>query len=210
MTLTRYNEIMQRVKVTPEMRMRVLTNAVAAAAQPVRRRSPWKHFALAAACLALVVFGVLTLPRLSKTPQPTEPADTSPVQGGWDAVEFDSVEALSAAAGFPVREVPALASAGEKSCVLISHEIAQITCVVGDAGYCWRVSSGSEDNSGDYNEYDTVRTAELGGVSVTLKGDVASCYLALWEKGGFSYSLACDAGLDFSEMEKLVLSAMQP
>ena len=210
MTLTRYNEIMQRVRVTPEMRVRVLANAVASAAQPVRRRSPWKHFALAAACLALVVFGMLTLPRLSKTPQPTEPADTSPVQGGWDAVEFDSAEALSAAAGFPVREIPALASAGEKSYVLISHEIAQIACVDDSVGYWYRVSSGSEDNSGDYNEYGTARTAELDGVSVTLKGEAGACYLALWEKGGFSYSLGCDAGIAYAAMEALVRSAMQP
>lgn len=211
MTLTRYNEIMDRVTVTPEMRERVLTNAAEAAARPVKRRASRKLCLAIAACLALVLLGSLTLPRLIKRPGTPTPTGVELQQGGWEMAEYDSAEALSAAAGFAVRDVPALAAASAKrTCSLIGGDLAEIAYPVADAVFYYRVSPGSGDNSGDYNEYASVRSVELGGVSVTFKGDAASCCLAIWEEGGSAYSLSCPAGVPYAEMEGYVLSALQP
>ena len=214
MTLTRYNELMDRVEVTPEMRERVLANAAEAAAQPPKRRGVWKPWVLAAACLALVLLGSLTLPRLvsrQNTPAPSDTAgaDTALAQGGWERTEYDSAAALSAAEGFAVRDVPALFEAAEeKTYALIGGELAELNYTLEGVSWCFRVSPGSEDNSGDYNEYADVQTVDVGGVPVTLKGDGAVCSLALWKAGGFSYSLSCDGGVPRAEMEACVASAL--
>lgn len=211
MTLTRYNEIMDRVTVTPEMRERVLANATEAAAKPIKRRVGWKPYLLVAACLALVLLGSLTVPKLVSGPVPSGPAEAGSMQGGWNRTEYDSAEALSKAAGFSVSEIPALAeAASEKACALIGGNLAEITYTVESAACTYRVSPGSEDNSGDYNEYASVQTAEIGGVSVTLKGDETGCHLALWEANGFSYSLSCGDAIPCADMEAYVASALQP
>jgi hypothetical protein len=213
MTLTRYNEIMDRVKVTPELRERVLTGAAQAAeaaAGAQKRRGAWRPWVLAAACLALVLLGSLTLPRLGRSPETAAPTEVSEVQGGWDAVEYDTIRALTEAAGFPVEEVPALRDAAGKSYLLIGGELAEITYTVSGNRYYYRVSPGSGDNSGDYNDYPTERTVELEGVSVTFKGEGGACRLALWEANGFACSLACDNGVPQQDLEALVRSVIRP
>ena len=66
------------------------------------------------------------------------------------------------------------------------------------------VSEGSLDNSGDCNEYDTVETAALGGVTVTLKGSGELFRCALWEKEGYSYAIGSDEGLTRQQIENMI------
>lgn len=207
--MTRYDEIMERVEVTPEMRERVLANATEVAAKPVTRRNPWKSCLAIAACLVLVLLGSLTLPRLLSRPATPVPTEGDLQQGGWEITEYGSVEALSEAAGFAVQDVPALADA-RKTCALISGELAQIDYTTADTAITYRVSPGSGDNSGDYHAYSAVESREIGGVPVTFKGDGASCSLALWEAGGRAYSLSCFAGIPYDAMESYVRSVLLP
>ena len=198
MTLTRYDEIMDRVRVTPEMRDRVLKNVAAAKAAPVRRQ--WKRYAALAACLALVVLGCLTLPKM------LSPADEpGQVMTTWQREEFDSADTLSEAAGFRMQEIPALAdTATERSYALISGNLAEIVYVCPDGEYCLRAGPDGEDVSGDYNAYPDVRTADSRGRSVTLKGEADACRLALWSDGGHACSLSFPDGCSFDEALSLV------
>ena len=128
----------------------------------------------------------------------------------YDHLEYDTIRALSEAAGFPVEEVPALRDAAGKSYLLIGGELAEISYSVSGNRYYYRVSPGSGDNSGNYNDYPTVETAELEGVSVTFKGEGGACRLALWEANGFACSLACDQGVPQQDLEALVRSVIRP
>ena len=207
--MTRYNEIMERVEVTPEMRERVLAKATKAAAKPVTRRNPWKSYLAVAACLALVLLGSLTLPKLLNNTE-TDPQPTDALaQGVWSAAAYDTVKDLSEAAGFAVQDIPSLrGAASEVDYTMIKGDLAQINYTVGERFFTYRVSVGSEDNSGDYNAYTSVQTVDIGAVPVTLKGDETGCHLALWEAKGFSYSLSCDAGIPYTDMEAYVTSAL--
>ena len=205
--MTRYDEIMDRVKVTPEMRKRVLANAAAASAKPGKRRSPWKPLISCAACLVVILLASLALPKLDANKDPSVPTTQGLAQWGWEAVDYPSAAELSEAAGFAVQEPPALRdTAQETHYTLISGNLAQISYTVGGERYTYRVSPGSEDNSGDYNEYETERSDTLGGVCVTFKGSASACFLALWESNGFSYSLSASDGIAYDEMESHVLS----
>ncbi len=70
--------------------------------------------------------------------------------------------------------------------------------------FCFRISEGTEDNSGDYNTYADVRTVTAGDCRVTLKGNGEKAVLAIWSAGGYSYSLSAPQGLTDREWESLI------
>ena len=59
-----------------------------------------------------------------------------------------------------------------------------------------RKSQGTEDNSGDFDQYPDVKTLDTAGIDVTLKGAEGQFTLALWQEDGFSYSLRLSQGQD--------------
>ena len=65
-----------------------------------------------------------------------------------------------------------------------------------------RKARGSEDISGDYNEY--AETVSVGGIDVLLKGDAGLVKLAVWTNDGYAYSVSSEAGMTADEMMALV------
>ena len=55
-----------------------------------------------------------------------------------------------------------------------------------------RKAPGSEDISGDYNSYSDEHTAELDGVTVTLRGNDGLVMTAIWTDGDYAYSITCN------------------
>lgn len=67
-----------------------------------------------------------------------------------------------------------------------------------------RKAKGSDDISGDYNEYATVKKVDVDGKSVTLKGNGELFNLAIWIDGEYSYCLGFDGGATETEITNLV------
>lgn len=67
-----------------------------------------------------------------------------------------------------------------------------------------RKAVGSEDVSGDYNEYAEVFEQDVGGRTVTFKGDGSLVYLAVWTDGSYSYSVSVSDGADLDAILALV------
>ena len=67
-----------------------------------------------------------------------------------------------------------------------------------------RKARGSEDISGDYNEYAETETVSVGGIDVLLKGDAELVKLAVWTNDGYAYSVSSEAGMTADEMMALV------
>lgn len=192
-----YKEIMDNVKVTPEMRRRVLDNVQARMEQQERPRSfTWRRAAAIAACAAVVLAGALALPKMTvSAPEPT-PGDEMAQMAVPNIVDCGSLQELSAAVGFEVLELTDLPFEAE-SVTYTSYwgEMAQITYEDGGQTLTLRQSAGSEDNSGDWNEYADVETRDADGLSVTLKGEGGQYALAIWTSGGDSYSLCAAPAL---------------
>lgn len=207
MTSIRYNEIMEAVTVTPQMRERVLAGVEAAVSGPRSRSGIWKRYAAIAACLVLVLIGSLTLPGLleREAAPSTEPFVE---QAPWGSEEYDSLQALSEAAGFPVRGVPSLeASALRRVYSLFWGDLAQIDYETAAGDYCFRVRPGQEDVSGDYNEYAKLVTQTLGGCEVRFHGN-SDCAYADWTREGRAYALFFPAGTDYQSASALVLETL--
>lgn len=195
MTLRRaYDEIMDRIEVTEEMRRRVLNRIaqedIAPARPKVLRFPAWKKYLSAAACLILVLTGAAALPRLIQLLPLGEPVQIVPrIQ------EASSLAELSGLVGFEVRPAALPFTPEETAYCAYWNELAQIQYSGQGQTATYRQSAGESDNSGDYTSYRDVAELTAGGLSVTLKGEAGAYVLAVWTDGGFSYSLHLSQGL---------------
>lgn len=201
-----YNEIMEEIKVTDEMRSRILQNCTremeAAVAKRKKKTSP--NWIAAAACLAVLLAGGGVL--LRQNPSVRE---ESVMMGAPKIEECASAAELEQKAGFPVKEPTDIPFA----VTVVSYswcwdEMAQIRFEGPENTLLYRKARGTEDVSGDYNIYSEVQTAAIGGREVTLKGENGQIFLALWQENGCSCALSVTAGLGQEAMVQLLQSLL--
>lgn len=207
----RYDEIMDQIEVTDEMRARILNNLREAdltkQTQPkVVQFSSIKKYLSAAACVAILLVGVLTLPGLlDRGPQ----QHSEVLNPGADIVDAASMEELSAIVGFEMDGVTGLPFTPEKeSYTAFGTDMAQIMYEGHGQTCTFRKSVGNDDNSGDYNTYSAVEEIPVGELTATLKGINDSFTLAVWTDGAFSYSLQLSDGLTAAEWETLIAAML--
>ena len=199
--MTKYDEVMEKLEVTPEMRARILQNVETQMAEPCKKPNRLRRFAALAACLAVLLVGAMALPKFISSPVPEE-SETMVANG---MVEVTSKEELSEAVGFPVKSAQSLPFFPQ-SIYYTSYwgEMAQIDYANGGSMACFRQSLGEEDNSGDWSEYPAQKSLTVNGCAVTLKGEADSYTLAIWQDGTYSYSLSLSAGQPASVWESIV------
>lgn len=194
----KYDEVMEHIEVTSEMRSRILANienmdfAEKKQTKIVRFRNI-KRFAALAACLAVMLVGALTLPNLNIFNEP-------PVLGNNDIVEVSSVEELSKTVGFEVGEPGNLPFESE-SVVYTAYwgGMAEIIYTNDEQTAAFRKGIGDDDVSGDYNSYELTNEISVDGINAALKGSGETYTLAIWTDGGFSYSLSLSEGVGEAE-----------
>lgn len=122
--------------------------------------------------------------------------------------EHTTIEALKKAVSFNFVEptVPA----GYKTNLIqdISGDLAEIRFSDGKNTIHYRVSAGSEDNSGIGYVYDSTKEITVDGSQITCKGNAGTISLAVWEKGGLSYSLFSEEGLTATQMQDIIESIL--
>ena len=184
----KYEEIMDRVEVTPEMRQRVLSN-LEQARKP--KRPALRQLMSLAACLAIV----LCCWYAWKPRQQTQ-VENPGAQGASQIENVASLEALSQKTGVPMKELTGLPFDVEATqYVSYWEELAEIRYFGQTDSLCYRKSHGTEDNSGDYNVYSQVKTLDVSGCAVTLKGGAEGYSLAAWTDGTYAYSISASKPL---------------
>ena len=206
MTLKKaYEEIMDNVEVTPEMRGRVLRHIREAEAAGLRRRGVMapgvRRVLAAAACLTVLIAGIALGPRLLEAGGPEDP----PVLVTPNLIQADSAEELAGLVGFEVIDVEGLPFEPQETTYLAYWgEMAEIQYSAENVRAVFRKSAGSEDNSGDFGTYDAVEEHAVGETSVVLKGSGGQYMLAIWQHGGFSYSLSISCGASLEEWSGII------
>ena len=201
-----YDEIMDKIEVTDEMRERILNNIQTADLPKKSNVIPFSRlsrYLSIAACLALLIVGAVAVPKLfhGNDNQPDdELTATIP-----DIAECSSASELSDMVGFPVTDIPSLPfTATSTTYTSYWKELAQIEYAGSDETLLYRKSMEDGDNSGDYNEYETVTDATISDISVTLKGNGGLYQLAIWQKDGYSYSISLTSSMTEQELLALV------
>lgn len=95
--------------------------------------------------------------------------------------------------------------------VLESEQLTEVQYSSGNARLCLRKVPGSDDISGDYNQYAESNAVDVDGRSVPLQGNDGQVQLATWLDGDYTYSIGIyredGTGLTADEMTGLVKAA---
>lgn len=222
--MAKYNEIMDRIEVSDEMQSRVLKN-VDRHFEKKRKKKLMKLWipavgVLAAAALLIAV----TKPwekrtEITATEQPTEIISTEgstldtgdPTGGYYFVTEYPSLSALSGAIGFEVKGLTSFTGSILKTEYRnISNTYAEIDYIRTGQTISYRMSKGTEDNSGIYDEELKPVVKEISGCKVTLKKDAKeNVCLAFWSDGTYAYSIYAEQGITEEEAVALVADTLK-
>lgn len=205
--MAKYNEIMEKITVTPEMRERVLLNVHNArtAGSASHRRSQkialFKILPIAAAACLVLVIGVTALKKNSYSPSET-PSETA--EGSIE--EFATLDELSESVNFDVEEIQDIPFEVESTAYSNVFGLARID-YTGVNGETLTFSKGVDDGtdvSGDNNEYEHVETIDVNGMDITVKGNGSSYNLATWTNSGYAYAININPGISKKEITEII------
>lgn len=214
--MAKYNEVMSRVAVTPEMRERVLSNVENARAAKINNkkkisRTIIRWFPLAAAaCLVLIVgIGVGNSYNNNGTVG-SNGGDMVTSQGLEDCASLDQ---LSEKVGFDVPDLSADIPFEVKQTVYTDvFGVARVSYNGADDTYI-ELDKGLDegyDVSGDNNDYENTFEVSASGysdVKITMKGNGDSVSLATWTYDGYAYALSFGQPVDKNTAYELALKA---
>lgn len=126
--------------------------------------------------------------------------------------DFDTLEEASAAAGFDLTVPDAIDGYSEKIIrALVTDDCKMIEVIYEkdeEQEIRIRKAVGSEDISGDYNEYEQSDKVTAGEKEVTMKGNDGAVYLATWTDSDYTFSVSVSAGMSGEALSELI-SAIQ-
>ena len=140
------------------------------------------------------------------TPAQSEEANSSDfVQYGNPYAEYDTLEEAENTIGFEISVPDSYGEYTEPYYAVIEGKILEVQYYNGDdRGMIISKSRGSEDISGDFNEYNTVTETEVNGNTVTIKGNGDEFSLALWVSGDYSYSVSVSSGISENALKEII------
>lgn len=212
--MSKYNEIMDKIEVTEDMRQRVLKNVEKECSNadnviqfPSRNKKKYASLVGVAAVAAVCIIAGKGI--IGNTPTvPDNPGGEVAIMGPSDV---SSLQELSNNVGFDVEDVPVLFNSAIDVHYTAIGDIAEIMYSTADNTISYRKAPGSDDISGDYNTYATIVEKEIDNINVTIKGNkdennVDKFFNATWTKDGYSYSLSFENGVDLTEIEEIINS----
>lgn len=189
MTLkNRYDEVMKKIEVTDDMRDRILNNISTLNFDKPSKNAvffpQYKKYLFIASCFVILIVGSVIV--RNTTNLPSDP----PIQVTPDIVSYHSVEELSDAIDFTVKEIELL-SFDVESVKYTSYwgSLADIEYTGSDNTAILRMAAGEEDISGYFGEFTSIESHTVNGYDVTIKGNDNQYILAIWHEDGFSYAL---------------------
>lgn len=208
-----YHEIMEHIEVTDEMRNRILQNL--SAAEPIKQPDPTskirsfslrKRLEIAACAALLLLSGTFFIQYTFSTPSAPSEVSTGP---SAEIVSCGSAAELSEKADFAVSDIENLPFVSTTTTYSWCwNDFAEITYESRSNTAWYRKTRGTEDISGDYTDYTQIITETINGTAVTLKGNDDSIFLAIWQKDGYSSSLAFSDGISLDSMIGILKTAV--
>lgn len=88
---------------------------------------------------------------------------------------------------------------------VMSNEMLQLIYKNGDKEITYRVEKGSNDISGDYNEYKDIKTVKVGDVEVKVRKSEETMS-TIWTNGGLTFSLYSNGNLTEKDITDIISS----
>ena len=158
-------------------------------------------------CLAIIACGKKEETK-QETAETTNVIQKESTQIPNPFVEVKNLDEASKIAGFTL-EVPETYEDYKQQVILaIENDMIEVIYLEEESGYEGlriRKAKGTDDISGDYNEYRNVETVKVGDYDVTEKGDEGNIFIATWTDGTYSYAIDTDrAELNAEDITNLI------
>ena len=228
--MKKYNKVMEYIRVTEEMRERILRNigeeemaARAEKKRPVFFNRYQKYMPVAAALMILVIAAVLipkvTMKNLSPAQNSeqvqeslTESEELQGAEVGYAGIaEAENAAALSEELGFPVADIEYLPYSVDE--IIYSNyfgDMAEIEYFGEEDTLTYRKArlTGEEaydsDISGVYENWPEEKQITIQNSSVILKGNEGGWQIAAWTTDDFAFALYDRQGLTEEEMTSII------
>ena len=140
-----------------------------------------------------------------KTWGPAEITESVQIPNPW--ADCSSLEEAGKLAGFSFIAPDALEGYPEKQIAAIENKIAEVLFNDEDgAEICLRKGVGTDDISGDYNDYAVTETKTVDGKTLTCKGNDGLVSNATWTDGTYAYSIMSTVGMTAEQLSTFVQS----
>lgn len=237
--MRKYDEIMEHLVVTEEMKQRILSNVNENSVKKkktVTFASYQKQLGIAACFAVLVLAAFLTRGKFwniphekNSSPAVQEELAANPDSGMQDSgelessvlssneetmvgssygiVELEDTAALSEAVGFPVEGLTSLPfEVRQVTYYSYFNDFAEIDYTGDGQSLSYRKAKGTEDISGDWNEYENEKQLTINGFDVLLKGNSEKYSLASWTDGTYAYALSFEQEVTEEEITAIISS----
>ncbi len=197
----RYDKVMKNIEVTADMRNRILNNMNNLNLNKIPNKiipfHNYKKYLSIAACFVFLLVGSLIIHNTSSGPN--EP----PLLVGPKIVDHSTIDELSEAVGFPVKELQNIPfDVDTMKFTSLCDDLAEVTYEGQSNTAVLRMAPHNEDISGDYSEYTSIKNDTINGHEITLKGNNGKYNLGVWQSDGFSYAVHFSEAV--SEQEILI------
>lgn len=137
--------------------------------------------------------------------EPEKVADNVQIPNPW--VDCETIADAEKLAGFTVI-LPKTIPEGytQDSIEAVKDDSVQIIYKNGEEQILFRQGKGSNDISGDYNEYSDTKTLTICNLQVSIKGNNGKISVATWVNGEYTYALS--AGFNEAGFDETVLTDM--
>ena len=124
-----------------------------------------------------------------------------------DAADLEEAEKI---AGFDISVPESIEGYPQITIEAVENKMIQVFYYEGEFGeeghkeVLIRKGTGTEDITGDYNEYPETETASLHGADVELRGKDGKVFAASWIQEGYAYAIDSTEGLTKEETDSLI------
>lgn len=140
-----------------------------------------------------------------------EAGSVEPVSSGTQVevpnpfAECKTLDEAGSIAGFEISVPESLPNGFQDRTIrAMKGQMIELIYQTGDSEIRIRKAAGSEDISGDYNEYAESNTVEVDSLQVTMKGADGKVTLATWVDRDYSYSIRANSTVSGDEMAELI------
>ena len=185
------------------------------------RFTAWTKYAGIAAAVVLVAgIGIFALNRSTDigVNKPAQTQTTDPTPGTTEEVpdlaqavnpfeDFATLEEAVKASGIEMSVPDSIAGFTDRSISVIFGDLIEVAYLntSGEQEYIIRKAKGTDDPSGDYNEYAETKEIAVGDNTVTVKGNNGTVSLAVWTDGTYAYSvMVVNSGITQAETEEII------
>lgn len=214
--MSKYNEIMEYIELTDEMRERILSNVKAK--NKCRCISKIVGGVTAATACAVIVFGAVTVMKntgyVRKNPDKSTIAVTTEAIAPtaqdtltYGAESYSSAAELSEKFGTEICDIKTLPfEVKSVSYAIMFNSFAEVDyCGQNGEDCCFRIGKDTEDISGELDEFTSIENTDINGITVTLKGDDGKYHLASWIRSGRFYSVSLSENMDKEILFRIVV-----